>query len=721
MPVAISVGPPAITINQGNTFMVTNLRGEIDPYEEHGLFARDTRFISAYRLTINQAPWTLLSSSAITYHSAGFEFVNPTLQTEDGELVERSIGLSVAREIAQAIDETLTIANYGLQTARFFLELLLRSDFADIFEVRAKQIVRRGRTVTNWDARRLRLTTSYVHREFERGCRLDVRASDSAPLYANGRLSYEIVLEPGQLWHARHAIYLITEGSLEADKRPPTEQRDEADALQADWHTLATSLTSSNEDVYRAYRQSIEDMGALRMEDGDGSPYTWVPVAGIPWYATVFGRDSLIVALQTMAANPGLGVGTLHTLAQLQATTTDDWRDAQPGKMPHEIRFGELAHFGKVPHTPYYGSADATPLYLIGLHETWLWAGDRALLEQHRATAERCLEWIDRFGDLDGDGFQEYLTSSTQGLANQGWKDSGDAVVDLAGAKATPPIALCELQGYVYDAKRRMAEVFEALGELERAATLRQQAEALQQRFEAVFWLEEEGSYCFGLDAHKQPIRTVVSNAGHCLWSGIARPERAARVVQRLMQADMSSGWGIRTLSASHRCYNPHSYHRGSVWPHDNGIIAAGFRRYGFAREAGQLARDIWEATAYFDLYRLPELYAGLPRASSSFPVQYLGANIPQAWAAGTILHLIRTLLGLRADAPHGRLYVAPALPRWLPDITLSGLHCGDARINLRFWREGEISRWETLGLEGQFEVLDEPTEATGDRRQETG
>ncbi len=356
MPVAITVGPPAITINQGNTFMVTNLRGEIDPYKEHGVFARDTRFISAYRLTINQAPWTLLSSSAITYHSAGFEFVNPTLQTEDGELVERSIGMSVAREIAQAVDETLTIANYGLHPARFFLELLLRSDFADIFEVRTKQIVRRGRTITEWDAARRRLTTSYVHRDFQRSCRLEVRASDSVPLYANGRLSYEIALDPGQRWQASHAIHLIAEGSLAAEQQPPTEQRAQADVLQADWHTLATSLISSNEDVYRAYRQSIEDMGALRMEDGDGSPYTWVPAAGIPWYATVFGRDSLIVALQTMAVNPGLGVGTLHTLARLQAAATDDWRDAQPGKMPHEIRFGELAHFGKVPHTPYFAA-----------------------------------------------------------------------------------------------------------------------------------------------------------------------------------------------------------------------------------------------------------------------------------------------------------------------------------------------------------------------------
>jgi glycogen debranching enzyme len=708
MPVAITVGPPTITINQGNTFMVSDLRGEIDPYAEQGIFAQDTRFVSAYRFSISQAPWVLLSSSSLTYYSAGFEFVNPTLETEDGELAERTIGLSLLREISHAIDETLTIANYGMRPARFFLELLLRCDFADIFEVRAKKIVRRGRVITEWDSALRQLSTNYEHRDFQRRCCLEVTQCDSAPLYANGRLFYEIALEAGQRWHARNAIHLITEASPETARRPPSEQRQAADERQASWQKDATSLTSSNEDVYRAYRQSIEDMGALRLEDDDGSPHTWVPAAGIPWYATIFGRDSLIVALQSMAVNAGLGIGTLHKLAQLQATEVDDWRDAQPGKIPHEIRCGELAHFHKVPHTPYYGTADATPLYLVTLHETWLWTGDRTLLEAQIETAERCLEWLDQYGDLDGDGFQEYQTRSPQGLENQGWKDSGDAVVYPDGSRAQAPIALCELQGYVFDAKQRMAEVFDVLGQAERASNLRQQAEDLQQRFEAAFWLEDEGSYCFGLDAHKQPIRTVVSNAGHCLWSGIAGIERAGRVVRRLMQPDLWSGWGIRTVSANHPCYNPHSYHRGTVWPHDNGIIAAGFKRYGFAAEAGRLARDIWEAVSFFDSYRLPELYAGLPRATSSFPVQYVGANIPQAWAAGTIFHLLRTLLGLRADAPNGRLYVDPTLPHWLADLTLSGLQCGSARLTIRFWREGEASRWEVTGQEGELEVLDE-------------
>jgi glycogen debranching enzyme len=268
---------------------------------------------------------------------------------------------------------------------------------------------------------------------------------------------------------------------------------------------------------------------------------------------------------------------------------------------------------------------------------------------------------------------------------------------------------LCELQGYVYDAKRRTAEVFEALGEPDRAAKLRKQAEQLRQRFEAAFWDEGEGSYCFGLDARKQPIRSVVSNVGHCLWSGIASEERALRVLQRLSQEDMWSGWGIRTLSARHPAYNPHSYHRGSIWPHDNGIIAAGFKRYGFAKEACQLARDIWEAVSCFDSYRLPELYAGLPRTTGSFPVQYLGANIPQAWAAATIFHLIQTILGLRADAPAGRLYVQPTLPHWLPELTLTGLQCGPARLTLRFWRDDERSHWEVAEQTGTLEILDTP------------
>jgi len=321
----------------------------------------------------------------------------------------------------------------------------------------------------------------------------------------------------------------------------------------------------------------------------------------------------------------------------------------------------------------------------------------------------RCLEWIDKYGDLDGDGFQEYRTRSELGYENVGWKDAGDAVVYPDGSQVKQPKALCELQGYVFDAWMRMAEVFDALEEPRRAARLRRKAADLRARFEERFWCDDIDFYAFALDPDKQPVRTIASNAGHCLWSGIASPEHAARVVKRLLEPDMWSGWGIRTLSADNPAYNPFSYQRGSVWPHDNGIIALGFKRYGFSSEAARVARDISEAASCFVTYRLPELYAGIERRPGTFPVQYLGANVPQAWAAGSVFQLLQAILGLQADAPNRRLYVHPDLPRWLPDISLNGLRVGRATVDLKFWREGERTRWDATVKRGSVQVEERP------------
>jgi glycogen debranching enzyme len=470
------------------------------------------------------------------------------------------------------------------------------------------------------------------------------------------------------------------------------------DSLHQEWMSQATALTSTNEDIYRLYRQSVEDMCALRLHDQDMAHGVWVPAAGVPWFVTLFGRDSLIVSLQNMMVDPAFARGALKKLAELQATESDDYRDADPGKIPHEIRFGELAHFHLIPHTPYYGTADATPLYLIVLHEAWKWMGDDALIREYRDVALRCLEWIDRYGDLDGDGFQEYKTRSSQGYENMSWKDSGTAIVYPDGSQVKAPKALCELQGYVFDAWMRMAELFDQLGEAPRAGELRRKAANLRRKFEERFWCEDIGFYAFTLDPDKRPVRTIASNAGHLLWSGIATPERATRVVKRLMEPDMWSGWGIRTLSAHNPAYNPFSYQRGAVWPHDNGIIALGFKRYGFAAEAARIARDISGAASYFVSYQLPELYAGIEHTAGTFPVQYRGANVPQAWAAGSVFHLLRAILGLHADAPNGRLYVDPALPAWLPELTLRGLAVGKAKVDLRFWLEGGDDKVGSLG-----------------------
>ena len=359
---------------------------------------------------------------------------------------------------------------------------------------------------------------------------------------------------------------------------------------------------SSNDAFRRLFRQATDDMAALRLPIPGADRMQLVPAAGLPWFVALFGRDSLIVSLQTTLVCSGFARGTLDVLGSLQATERDDYRDAEPGKIMHELRLGELAKLKLVPHTPYYGSADATPLYLITLHAAWCCTGDRDLLKRHLPTAKRCLDWIDKYGDRDGDGFQEYATRSPAGLENQSWKDSGDALVYPDGTLVRGPKAVCELQGYVYDAWLRMAEIYDALGDGARAAELRAKAAALFARFNEAFWDEETGFYAFALDGEKKKVLSVASNPGHCLWSGIVPPERAGRVVARLMQPDMWSGWGIRTLSASHPAYNPYSYQNGSVWPHDNGLIAEGFKRYGYADEAGRIAHDVSKAGSFFML-----------------------------------------------------------------------------------------------------------------------
>jgi len=384
------------------------------------------------------------------------------------------------------------------------------------------------------------------------------------------------------------------------------------------------------------------------------------------------------------------------------------------------MRFGELAHFNAIPHTPYYGTADATSLYLIVLSEAYRWTADLTLLKQYREVAERCLQWIDQYGDLDGDGFQEYKTFSSLGYENVNWKDSGDSVVYADGSQVKQPKGTCELQGYVYDAKVRMAEVFDALGDQSKAQALQQEAATLKRRFQEVYWMEDEGCFAYGQDGQKRLIASITSNAGQCLWSGIADQDKAERTARRLLQEDMWSGWGIRTISSKNPAYNPYSYHLGSVWPHDNGLIAAGFKRYGLANEANHVIRGIFDAARRFEAYRLPEIFAGLKRKgkTSDFPALYPpGANIPQGWASGCIFQMVQTMLGLRADAPRKRLYVNPTLPAWLPEVVLRRLRVGPCSFTLHFWREGDRSLWEVVNMtlalgaaeKDAIQVMDEP------------
>lgn len=699
MPFKVQVGPPQIAIHLGQTVLVSEMDGQIGWPSEKGLYFLDTRVISSWSIYANGEPWQLLNGGAVTHYAVRILLTNRALATEGGTIPERTLGLTIGRWIEDGVHEDLDVTNNSMKPVKFQLEIGIRSDFADIFEVKSNRIVRRGRIATEWSQSQRRLVTTYCNGDFRRAVAIDASRTPGAVAYANGRLSFEVALAPGQSWHSC-LLYALEDGYRQFN--PPLacidrcEECEHSETLTA-WLKTVTKIETSNEEYYRLFRQALVDMAALRLPIATADRMAFLPAAGLPWFVAPFGRDSLIAALQNILIYPQFAHGALDFLGSLQAVEDDPYRDAEPGKIFHELRYGELAHFKLIPHTPYYGTADATPLYLITLHSTWRATGDEALLHRHLGVAEACLAWIDNYGDRDGDGFQEYQTRSPVGYENMGWKDSGDAVVYPDGSLIKGPKALCELQGYVYSAFVRMAEIYDALGNRNRARELSLKAAALFDRFNTAFWDEDMGFYVYALDGDKKKVRTVASNAGHCLWSGIVPKEHAGKVVERLMAPDMWTGWGIRTLAATHPAFNPYNYQTGSVWPHDNAIIAVGFKQYGFAVEAAQIAHDISKAASNFLLNQLPELYTAFPRDEMSFPVQYIGANVPQAWAAGSAFMLTQAVLGFEPDAPRNRLYVDPLLPQWLPDLTIRDLRIGRHKLDVRFWRDGEETKFQVL------------------------
>ena len=695
----VHVGPPQIAIHQGQTVLVSEQDGQINWPSEKGLYFLDTRVVSNWAIYANGEPWELLNGGPVTYHAARIFLTNRAILTEDGAIPPRTVGLTLSRWISGGLHEDLDVTNNSMKPIRFQLEIAFRCDFADIFEVKSGKIVRRGQITTEWSERRQRVRTAYSNRDFQRAVTIAVLHASSKAVSANGRLSFEVALQPGQAWHAC-LLYTLEDGEQHL-RAPPDcfgqDHKSRHSETMADWLKTVVKIQTSNEEFYRLFHQALEDMAALRLPIKGTDHIVFLPAAGLPWFVAPFGRDSLIVSLQNVLIYPEFARGALEILGSLQAKEDDPYRDAEPGKILHELRYGELAHFKLIPHTPYYGTADATPLYLITLHSAWRATGDKGLLEQHLPTAEGCLAWIDKYGDRDGDGFQEYQTRSPVGYENMAWKDSGDSVMYPDGSLVKGPKALCELQGYVYNAWVRMAEAFEALGKPDRAQELRAKAAALFERFNEAFWDEELGFYVYALDGDKRKVKTVASNAGHCLWSGIVPRERAKKVVERLMAPDMWTGWGIRTLSADHRAFNPYNYQTGSVWPHDNAIIAMGFKFYGFGAEAARVAHDVSVAASHFLLNQLPELYTAAERTESNFPVQYIGANVPQAWAAGSVFMLTQALLGFLPDAPRNKLYIDPSLPAWLPQLTVRDLRIGKHKLDIRFWTEGGETAFEVL------------------------
>lgn len=702
----VSVGPPTVTVHFDDEVAVCEPSAEMSSTKEQGYFAADTRLVSGYRLKICGERPVLINSAAVRDHSARFEFTNPAVIGASGEPVEEHcLHLRLDRTIGNGVHEDYDLTSYSRHPVVFELEVSIESDFADLFDVKSHQHILRGSLSSTWDRKAGHLVTDYENGDFHRSIVLEVDRATSPPGFANGGLTFRVELEPGASWHTCLYWTPIIEGRDFPRSSRPCHQllagETEHDEARKMWVDSASQFVSSDESVNSTVLQAIADLAGMRMHRHDelagsgvaaADPDAWVPAAGIPWFVSLFGRDALTVSYQTLALSPRFALGSLRALGALQADSHDDRRDMQPGKIEHEVRHGELAALHLIPHTPYYGTHEATTLYVMVAATAWRWHADREALDQVRPYVERALSWIDTDGDMDGDGLQEYRTRAPEGgYYNQGWKDSGEAIVDTDGTLSGLPIALCEHQGLVVAAKRAWASVLDEVYRDQTAATrLRGEADRLVDQVETRFWWEEEGTYYLGLDGDKKPIASVASNPGHLLWLRVVDADRARRVAHRLLAPDMWSGWGIRTLSADHVAYNPFSYQVGSVWPHDNAFAAAGFRNYRLDAEAHQVARGLFDAAERFASHRLPELFAGLERDPGSFPVQYLGANVPQAWAAGAVTHLMATLLGLEADAPAGRLRVRPALPEWLPELSVRNLTVGQAKVDLRVLRNAD-------------------------------
>ncbi|HLI58112.1 MAG TPA: glycogen debranching N-terminal domain-containing protein [Solirubrobacteraceae bacterium] len=706
-PVPAEARADLLVIKSGDAFLCARPTGDVlaPAIGGEGFYTSDTRVLSELRLTFGEAEPVLLSHSADAGFQAVVESTNPRLHDTRGmEVPQETISLRRTLLVDESLYLRVALRSYLNRPAQIPLELSLAADYADVFEIRGvRSRPARGRLMVP----KLRAHAVAFAYEGEDGLFQETVVRADRPPYARRlegervRLRWEIELAPRHTRELCITITPVTDGRRSAS-RPFARAVEELERGAADWTASCTRVSTDSELHQRVLGASVRDLHAL-ITPAAG---TVLPAAGIPWYVAPFGRDALITACEALMLRPTMARETLVALARLQARADEPWRDAEPGKILHELRSGELARAGLIPHTPYYGTVDATPLFLMLASAYWRWTGDAETLSTLRPALDAALDWIDRHGDRDGDGFLEYERRAPAGLENQGWKDSHDSVVHADGRLAEGPIALVEVQAYVYEAKLGVADVYEALGEADRARALRTQAAALRVAFNEAFWNPEEDTFALALDGRKRQVGSVTSNAGHALYCAIADAEKAVRVAGRLMGEDMFSGWGIRTLSAENPAYNPMSYHNGSVWPHDNAIIAAGLKRYGHDDAAARIAAAIFEIAARSRDHRLAELYCGFARGERADAVPYPVACMPQAWAAAAPFMLLQTTLGLSAHAPSRTLAVIrPQIPEGLGRIELRGLRVGAARVALAFARTDGVTGFSLLEQEGDIAV----------------
>ena len=696
-------------------FLVSDAFGDIHPDSRGmGLYDGDTRILSCSVLRIaGERPVVLHSDPGGSWRGV-VQATNPEFRKDPGDkmggdqrILRQTISIARERTVAEAYRERLDIENHGPITFDCNVELEFDADFADIFEVRGYARPARGELLPIEATADGGLVFGYVgldgvtvrtHIAFDPAPSLEPARDDQG---GSVIARWTSQLNSGERRQISWTVDATREPAQTVRSLDP-EALDPAHA-HASWLTGNAVVETDDELINQVIRRSMDDLCLLESTDSVGDRFV---AAGVPWFTTLFGRDSLITSLQTIAFAPRVAIQTLEILAKRQATAVDDWRDAEPGKILHELRTGEMSRTGELPFAPYYGSIDSTPLWLILLGETHDWTGDDALVDRLWPNALAALDWIDQWGDRDGDGFVEYERRAETGLRNQGWKDSTDAIRSLDGTLAETPIALAEVQGYVFDAKVRMARLARRRGEVDLADRLDREALALQRRFSEQFRLPD-GSIAMALDGSKRAVDAIGSNAGHTLWSGIVEAGDAPAAAAALGSSAMVSGWGLRTYAAGQPGYNPIGYHTGSVWPHDTAIAAAGLRRYGFDDAADALSSGLLAAAQQFPAFRLPELFCGFDRAATGFPIAYPVACSPQAWAAGAVMMLIRTMLGLQADAANRRLTLdRPILPAGLTKVVVRGLQVGDTSCDLLLHRWRGLTSAEVLRKDAGLEVV---------------
>jgi glycogen debranching enzyme len=691
-------------IKHGRSFLLCDERGDIPDGNTAalGLYHHDTRFLSRLELSLDDMRPLVLHSSVARNYAQVVELAYP-IRTKDDDGHDRRENLSLSRQrvLGDTLLERMHIQNFGKAERRIHLRLQFEADFLDIFEVRGMDRERRGQ-----------LQQPRVQRhEVELGYRgLDgvgrsttIRFSPRPSELDEGSAAFELAIPPGGEAEVVVEVQPMV-GEAAPPRRPLREAREQLEREYSSWRKRCTRFRTSNTQLSMFLDRAILDLRMLVSEDDEGSPYL---DAGVPWYSALFGRDSLLTAYECLMVNPDLAWATLRQLAAHQGRREDPDREEEPGKILHEMRIGEMAGAKEVPHTPYYGAVDSTPLWLMVLASAFAWTGDREALEELWPNALACVEWIDEYGDRNGDGFVDYERTAPRGLDNQGWKDSHDAVVHPDGTKARAPIALVEVQGYVYNARLRTAEMARVLGDDALADRLEKEASDLKERFNREFWMEKEGYYALALDGEHRQVATITSNPGHALWTAIADDDKAAKVARKLLSPALSSGYGIRTLAEGQAPYDPIGYHTGSVWPHDCALIAHGLKRYGFDREAMKVIDQVSAAGAHFPLARFPELFCGFSREQVPEPVQYPVACRPQAWSSGAPLLMLRSYGGITADAPNGVLYIhRPSLPAWLEQIEVLGMRVGKARVDLTFTRTDDVTSVQVPRKEGDLEVL---------------